>query len=370
MTSSRASVAFILLLIGTSLWAADRNVSIASVAVGAGKPWQWTVFIKGTPDVLAHIKCVQYALDSSFPNPSRTICDRGTEERPFSSNGTTWGPFKLSATVTFDDGTVQQYQYSFPQAGIYQNTKWHPTDMTFNPASGLFILDKNAGIFRVSSNASGIQLDTLQLKIPSAYQPQALAASKDFLFVSSNGPIGCMIFRYSFADGVTNPKVLAKVECDGIATDGAGVFLVDLGGKEVRYWSSFDSSSYKTWGLPVLQTDSVSGPLNFDYTCHCLIFANRSGTAYTLSLPNGKWSTLTYNLGYVQSIASDSSRILFASGKNILFYSTTNNRRENAPTSMQPLTGGLITGVVIDSSGSAWIADFDKGIVKGPIPLD
>jgi len=110
---ARSGAAVVLwLLIVTSLWAADREVSIASVAVGAGKPWQWTVFIQGTPDALAHVKCVRYVLDPSFPNPSRTVCSRGPEDRPFASSGTTWGPFKLLATVTFDDGNVQGLQYS------------------------------------------------------------------------------------------------------------------------------------------------------------------------------------------------------------------------------------------------------------------
>jgi hypothetical protein len=63
-------VLVLLLLIGTWLWAADRDVSIAGVTQGNGKPWQWTIFVKGAPDTLSQIKCVQYELDPSFPNPS------------------------------------------------------------------------------------------------------------------------------------------------------------------------------------------------------------------------------------------------------------------------------------------------------------
>jgi hypothetical protein len=90
----------------------DHDVSIASVAVGSARPWQWTVFIKGTSDALAHVKCVQYVLDKSFPNPSRTVCNRGAEDRPFASSGTTWGQFDLSATVAFDDGETHQLHYT------------------------------------------------------------------------------------------------------------------------------------------------------------------------------------------------------------------------------------------------------------------
>jgi len=375
VTSSRATLAVFLLLLGTSLWAADRNVSIASLPVGPGKPWQWTIFIKGNPDALAHIKCVQYLLDSSFPNPSRTVCDQGAEDRPFSSSGTTWGPFELSATVTFDDGTLQQFQYHFPQAEIYYRSGWYPTDLAFNPDSGLFVLDRDGSISRVVSDASGIQLATLPVGISLSYQPEALAASKDSVFVSANSSIGCTIFRYSFANKKTTKQFLqtggvGQGGCEGIATDGTGIFLVIPGKREIWYWPDFNSSSYKTLNPPVPLNDSTSGSLNFNGACQCLIFAGASGTAYVFSLQEGKWSTVTDKLGYVHSIASDSSHILFASGKNVLFYSRTSKRRENAPTSMQLLTGGLITGVAIDSTGSAWIADFDKGIVKGPVPLN
>jgi hypothetical protein len=110
MASNRGAL-IALLVVGASLRAADRDVSIDSVAVSA-KPWRWTVFLKGTPDVLAHVRCVQYVLDPSFPNPHRTVCDRGVQDRPFATRGATWGTFKLLATVTFDDKTVQQLQYT------------------------------------------------------------------------------------------------------------------------------------------------------------------------------------------------------------------------------------------------------------------
>jgi hypothetical protein len=110
---ARNSVVFVLsLLVCTSLWAVDHDVSIASIAVGSSKPWQWTVFVKGTSDALAHVKCVQYVLDKTFPNPIRTICNRGAEDRAFASSGTAWGQFTLSATVAFDDGYTHPLGYT------------------------------------------------------------------------------------------------------------------------------------------------------------------------------------------------------------------------------------------------------------------
>jgi hypothetical protein len=381
----------LLLLIGTSLWAKDRDVSIGSIAVGGGKPWQWTIFTKGTPDALAHIKCVQYMLDPSFPTPSRTVCSRGSESQAFSSSGTAWGRFTLSATVTFDDGDVQRLQYTWsPQEGdgtpsIDENAKrdtktyfrngWSPIDMAFNPDSGLVVLDHDGKISSVIVDPNGIHLETLPLNISLSSKPIVIAASKESVFVSTNNLISCTVFRYSFANRQTSQKALTKVDvgqagCDGIATDGVGIFLIIPGRRQIRYWSDFNSSNYIKWDSPVPASDPASGSLNFNDTCHCLIFASVSGTAYTLSPQQGKWSKVTENLGYVHSITSDSTRILFASGNKVLFYSTSKSHREEAPPSMQSLTGGIISGVALDSSGSAWIADSDNGIIKGPIPLN
>jgi hypothetical protein len=37
---------------------------------------------------------------------------------------------------------------------------------------------------------------------------------------------------------------------------------------------------------------------------------------------------------------------------------------------MQSLSGGLISGVAVDTTDSAWIADFDKGLIQGPFALN
>jgi hypothetical protein len=144
------------------------------------------------------------------------------------------------------------------------------------------------------------------------------------------------------------------------------------GTREIRYWQDISSARIgsKSWLIPIEEPPGLNGNITFSKDCHCLIFAGESGTAYTRPIPEGKWSTVTNNLGIVRSITADSSRALFASGKKVLFYSTTRNRRENPPPGLQSLTGGNITGIAIDSNNSAWITDYDNGIVQGPYPLD
>ena len=114
---------FLLPIMGGALLAADHNVSIAGVATGSGNgQWKWTVFLKGSAEAIGHLRCVQYMLGAGFPDPSRTVCERGSPDQPFSTGGVTWGSFGLSATVVFDDKTTAQLKYNLNPQAVAQAT--------------------------------------------------------------------------------------------------------------------------------------------------------------------------------------------------------------------------------------------------------
>lgn len=66
--------------------------------------WDWTVYIDADPVSLQRIKCVEYKLHKTFPNPVRTRCNP-RDKFALSSNG--WGTFQIKVKVMFDDGTEQ-----------------------------------------------------------------------------------------------------------------------------------------------------------------------------------------------------------------------------------------------------------------------
>jgi len=88
---------------------ADGGLSLAntSQSLGNGK-WQWTAFVKAAPDVLHRVVCVQYNLDPTFPDPSRLVCEQGSENQAFRLTDTAWGDFSLSATVILNDRSTQK----------------------------------------------------------------------------------------------------------------------------------------------------------------------------------------------------------------------------------------------------------------------
>jgi hypothetical protein len=369
-----ATVLFSLVLIGTSLWAADHDVSIASATVSSGGVWQWTIFLSGSSDALTHVKCVQYVLDPSFPDPYRTVCNRGAEDRPFLTSGMTWGPFKLSATVTFDDKTVQQLQYTVnPQATAQSPPTtllakgWQPADLTSNPSLGLVALDSHGGVSRLVVDPGSPRIENL-FRLKATDSGFALSASAESVFVASNSKLGCIVSKYDISSKAVSSRLVAFNErCVGIAADGTGGFYVTIPDrKEIRHWDRWDGPSVSSWDFVDIDSPGI---LVFDTIGHRLIVADASGNAYEISVPDGKKQRMASNLGAVTSIAASRFHIILASGKKVLFLDRSDNRGENPPVGLQQLTGGHIVGVAVDASDGLWFADYDNKLVKGPFPL-
>lgn len=76
--------------------------------------WNWTIYIEGPPESLAQVRCVEYTLHPTFPDPVREVCERGTGPAfPLSARG--WGTFTVKVRVFFRSGAVQEltHQLSF-----------------------------------------------------------------------------------------------------------------------------------------------------------------------------------------------------------------------------------------------------------------
>jgi transcription initiation factor IIF auxiliary subunit len=63
--------------------------------------WKWSVWIEGSGQELDEIDHVVYTLHRSFPDPVRTVADRGSQFR-LSASG--WGVFRIYGKVVKKDG--------------------------------------------------------------------------------------------------------------------------------------------------------------------------------------------------------------------------------------------------------------------------
>lgn len=79
--------------------------SNTSYYLGNGQ-WKWTIFIDAPEKAIEDIRCVEYTLHPSFPNPVREVCDRGTGPHAFALSAIGWGVFKISIRVIHNNGKI------------------------------------------------------------------------------------------------------------------------------------------------------------------------------------------------------------------------------------------------------------------------
>jgi transcription initiation factor IIF auxiliary subunit len=67
--------------------------------------WQWGIHLEGPGSELDRIRCVEYTLHPTFPNPVRLVCN---PEKGFELIARGWGEFRVGIKIIFKDGSVTQ----------------------------------------------------------------------------------------------------------------------------------------------------------------------------------------------------------------------------------------------------------------------
>ncbi len=317
------------------------------------------------------------ALIPAAPNASRDAlldlvrASAVTQDTAFAYNANTRNyDFYTLLRLTPD---IQDLVKTLPQAAApsltkFQRKGWLPTDLASDPTSGLFALDHFGGVSRLDLGQRGTGRIERLFEIARFESGYALAASADSVFVAAGSKFGCKVYKYSLQTRTATSRMMAMNErCVGIATDGTAVYLTMPESKEIRYWDGWDTPKYRSWPLARL---GAPGFLEFDRAAHRLIIVDDTqGTAYAVSIPDGKAQLLSEKLGAVQSIAVSRFHVLFASGRKVLFLARSDNHGENPPLGWPPLQGGHIVGVAVDGADQLWVADYDNEVVQGPLPL-
>lgn len=74
--------------------------------------WEWTIFIKTSPEVVEEIESVKYQLYPTFSSPVRTECSVGDPNYPFGLTAAGWGAFEIPIEVTFKSGAVRLLKHN------------------------------------------------------------------------------------------------------------------------------------------------------------------------------------------------------------------------------------------------------------------
>jgi transcription initiation factor IIF auxiliary subunit len=109
MSGLAIRAAVTLMLLGPSLAAQDISIKNTSSPIGNGR-WQWTIYLDAASPILDRVKCVEYHLHPTFPNPLQVVCERG-QEQSFALNGNGWGEFNVAVKVQFLDGSEKSYNH-------------------------------------------------------------------------------------------------------------------------------------------------------------------------------------------------------------------------------------------------------------------
>jgi transcription initiation factor IIF auxiliary subunit len=89
-----------------------QDIVVDNVAVYRGNDrWEWTIFIKSSPDVLKSIDYVQYTLHSTFADPIQKVYKTSDPDHPFGLTRTGWGVFEVPVRVVFKNGEQQPLRY-------------------------------------------------------------------------------------------------------------------------------------------------------------------------------------------------------------------------------------------------------------------
>ena len=88
--------------------AAALTVKNSSTYVGNGR-WDWTIFVDADLNTLQQIKCVEYILHPTFPDPVRKVCNQPTTKFAYSTNG--WGTFMVKVNILHKNGRVEVLEH-------------------------------------------------------------------------------------------------------------------------------------------------------------------------------------------------------------------------------------------------------------------
>ena len=77
---------------------------------GGGR-WDWTVFIKASPDVLKNIRYVEYKLPSTYNEPNVKVYSIREQSKPFAFKSNGWRTFDIPIRVVFKNGRTQTLRH-------------------------------------------------------------------------------------------------------------------------------------------------------------------------------------------------------------------------------------------------------------------
>lgn len=114
-------IATMFLALASTAAANDHQFKLEDVYTPGKDGFAWTMFVDESPQELARIRCVEYTLYPTYPNPSRSVCERGTR---FAVSDKAWGEFNVVVRFVLNDGQTTVQSYTLDLHSRSRNRPW------------------------------------------------------------------------------------------------------------------------------------------------------------------------------------------------------------------------------------------------------
>jgi len=395
-------IAAVLVAVASTAPASDRQFRLSNVYAPGGDGFLWTIFVDEPPEVLGRIKCVEYTLYPSYPNPNHQVCTRETQ---FLLTEKAWEEFNVVVRFFLSDGTttVQSYMLDLhspsrrgtrtvPQSSLAPPTIRDPKQLFKGTqpgglaflSSGLVILDTYNDALLEAATEVLATIPTGILTSPIGIA-SARSGGRDFILLIQSTPSGdSVVTAYTTTGKVWKSWPAHAGRFSSIASDPtnsrtylaitsyADFSLVELPTKSIADRSNRPFSPVATTSTVGYFRDAPSGPVAIDSGNHRLFVADAAGGLFVVDTngTQGHWPRLPLKrgLGRPRALIYDpkANRLYVGAGKHLLtlqFQSALATPMVSVSASVvsEILPGHFrnVTALAIDAGGRLWVGDSD-----------
>jgi DNA-binding beta-propeller fold protein YncE len=371
--SSKAKTAPLLLFALCWQLLAAQEVKVRNIYGAAGSSFIWKVYIDESPTRLQLIRCVEYTLYPTFPNPVREVCDAKDH---FALEEKGKGEFTLGLKIEWSgrEATVQSYNLDLHSNNIPKVSRdpilngVRPTGMAFLESGNLVFADQSMGdiLLRKSGgfvSIGKVQADTDPQVCPIKFKGNtAIAVAYTNKSFFSTGYV-----RVLNSDGGHDLAFwIGRQYCHlaGCAWDGSGNALdvVDNSPQLTRLQFDGRRVTSTSHGIAGIDTRDSHLLIVADFAHGDLLAADAtSGNLYRIDLQNdhAHGLTLTGTIGQPRAIAlsADGETLYSVDGKHIRRVRLDTTPAQASIFFVEPNTFKDLSSVAIGADGQIWVGD-------------
>lgn len=246
---------------------------------------------------------------------------------------------------------------------------WQPRDLAIETDGTFIALDDFGRVDRLAEAGGSISSQRLFV-IPIASKPRSIASNDRYIFATSNGISGCVLYMWEKESQryTTHPFFLKQ--CSGVAIDGEKLYLAFDDKQTILSWNNLEFLNPTTINVspsdPSLANSKGEIALAVDASSHELFIGNKFGDLFVVR-PDKRIRTLGRVGAKINSIALSANFILVASSGGVACFDRSAPSSERGMGCLRTRVHDEIVGVRVDRDQRAWLLERNRDDFMGPI---